>query len=278
MIVPCIVNSWLYCSGDRNCMPGRASSARMSSAMKPPIRKNTKRRDHVHDPDLLRVRRPQQPRDCRALDGLVHRPRPGHDRLRCDGGHQWPPGASIGVPRAVSPQNSPFYRPLDRAGSDRRCRSIRGRRAAGSARERSSHPGRAAADHAAPGETSRVRSRSRVRSSTHSVRGRRRLSYRPRAPRRPSAARRQRLGQHDRVLQRHRRALGQRGRGGVRGVADQHDRPARPAADHDLVGERDLHLLHRVEHGGHRAAVAAEDLAQPGQRIAAAPAWPASSA
>ena len=41
MIVPCIVNSWLYCSGERNCSPGRASSARMSSAMKPPIRKNT---------------------------------------------------------------------------------------------------------------------------------------------------------------------------------------------------------------------------------------------
>ena len=36
MIVPCIVNSWLYCSGDRNCMPGRASSARMISASTPP--------------------------------------------------------------------------------------------------------------------------------------------------------------------------------------------------------------------------------------------------
>src|SRR6185312_7990602 len=41
MIVPCIVNSWLYCSGDRNCRPGRASSARISNAMKPPIMKNT---------------------------------------------------------------------------------------------------------------------------------------------------------------------------------------------------------------------------------------------
>ena len=40
MIVPCMVNSWLYCSGDRNCSPGRASSARMSSAIKPPIMKN----------------------------------------------------------------------------------------------------------------------------------------------------------------------------------------------------------------------------------------------
>src|SRR4051794_18821531 len=41
MIVPCMVNSWLYCSGERNCRPGRASSARMSSAMNPPIMKNT---------------------------------------------------------------------------------------------------------------------------------------------------------------------------------------------------------------------------------------------
>jgi hypothetical protein len=39
MIVPCMVNSWLYCSGERNCMPGRASSARMSRAMNPPTRK-----------------------------------------------------------------------------------------------------------------------------------------------------------------------------------------------------------------------------------------------
>jgi len=39
MIVPCIVNSWLYCSGDRNCAPGTASSARISRAMAPPIMK-----------------------------------------------------------------------------------------------------------------------------------------------------------------------------------------------------------------------------------------------
>src|SRR5664279_3437008 len=37
MIVPCMVNSWLYCSGVRNCIPGRASSARMNSAIRPPI-------------------------------------------------------------------------------------------------------------------------------------------------------------------------------------------------------------------------------------------------
>ena len=41
MIVPCIVNSWLYCSGVRNCIPGRASSARISSAITPPMAKKT---------------------------------------------------------------------------------------------------------------------------------------------------------------------------------------------------------------------------------------------
>jgi hypothetical protein len=38
--VPCMVNSWLYCSGDRNCSPGWPSSPRISSAITPPIRKN----------------------------------------------------------------------------------------------------------------------------------------------------------------------------------------------------------------------------------------------
>jgi len=39
MIVPCMVNSWLNCSVDRNCSSGRASSARISSAIAPPARK-----------------------------------------------------------------------------------------------------------------------------------------------------------------------------------------------------------------------------------------------
>ena len=42
MIEPCMVSNWLYCSGERNCRPGRASSARMSSAMKPPAKKYRK--------------------------------------------------------------------------------------------------------------------------------------------------------------------------------------------------------------------------------------------
>ena len=42
MIVPCIVNSWLYCSlVCRICMPGSNSSARISSAITPPKQKNT---------------------------------------------------------------------------------------------------------------------------------------------------------------------------------------------------------------------------------------------
>jgi hypothetical protein len=40
MIVPCIVNSWLNCSGlSTTCSPGAASSARIASAMTPPSRK-----------------------------------------------------------------------------------------------------------------------------------------------------------------------------------------------------------------------------------------------
>lgn len=38
--VPCIVKAWLNCSFDMICMPGRASSARISSAMMPPMMKN----------------------------------------------------------------------------------------------------------------------------------------------------------------------------------------------------------------------------------------------
>src|SRR5690606_10871498 len=41
MIAPCMVNNWLYCSGERNCIPGLASSARMISAIAPPMTKKT---------------------------------------------------------------------------------------------------------------------------------------------------------------------------------------------------------------------------------------------
>jgi hypothetical protein len=41
MIEPCIVNAWLNCSFDMICSPGRASSARISSAITPPTMKNT---------------------------------------------------------------------------------------------------------------------------------------------------------------------------------------------------------------------------------------------
>ena len=39
MIVPCMVNSWLYCSPVTNWLPGRASSARITMAIRPPMRK-----------------------------------------------------------------------------------------------------------------------------------------------------------------------------------------------------------------------------------------------
>ncbi|GGR02516.1 hypothetical protein GCM10010195_67790 [Kitasatospora griseola] len=37
---PCMVNAWLNCSLERICVPGRASSARITNASTPPIRKN----------------------------------------------------------------------------------------------------------------------------------------------------------------------------------------------------------------------------------------------
>jgi hypothetical protein len=40
MIVPCMVNSWLYCSGLTTCSPGCASSARMIIAIAPAAMKN----------------------------------------------------------------------------------------------------------------------------------------------------------------------------------------------------------------------------------------------
>ncbi|RPK60627.1 hypothetical protein EES42_33590 [Streptomyces sp. ADI95-17] len=39
MIVPWIVNAWLNCSGETICIPGRASSARMTRASTPPMTK-----------------------------------------------------------------------------------------------------------------------------------------------------------------------------------------------------------------------------------------------
>lgn len=41
MIVPCMVNSWLYCSLDKNCRPGVANSVRINRAMSPPKKNNT---------------------------------------------------------------------------------------------------------------------------------------------------------------------------------------------------------------------------------------------
>ena len=42
MVVPCIVNSWLYVSGERNVLLGDPSWSRISSASMPPSRKKMK--------------------------------------------------------------------------------------------------------------------------------------------------------------------------------------------------------------------------------------------
>ena len=41
IVVPCIVNSWLYAAAESNVPSGRASCRRISSASMPPARKNT---------------------------------------------------------------------------------------------------------------------------------------------------------------------------------------------------------------------------------------------
>ncbi len=42
MAVPCMVNSWLYCSLDKNCRPGFASSTRINNAIRPAMKKKVK--------------------------------------------------------------------------------------------------------------------------------------------------------------------------------------------------------------------------------------------
>ncbi len=53
MIVPCIVNAWLYCSFERIWVPGRASSARSTRAINPPMRKNANDVTRYSDPIVL---------------------------------------------------------------------------------------------------------------------------------------------------------------------------------------------------------------------------------
>ena len=51
--MPCMVNSWLYCSFDRNCIPGIASSLRIISAINPPIRKKANEVNRYITPSVL---------------------------------------------------------------------------------------------------------------------------------------------------------------------------------------------------------------------------------
>ena len=92
MIVPCMVNSWLYCSVDRNCMPGRASSARISIAITAADEEERERGDQVQHADHLVIGGLEQPEQGRTLDNGAHRTRPRNDRLRRYGRHRFPPG------------------------------------------------------------------------------------------------------------------------------------------------------------------------------------------
>ena len=62
-----MVNSWLYCSLDRNCRPGTASSARMNNAINPPSEEEDEAGNHVHDADQLVIGRRDQLVDQIAL-------------------------------------------------------------------------------------------------------------------------------------------------------------------------------------------------------------------
>lgn len=53
MMVPCMVNAWLNCSFDTIYSPGRASSARMTSARMPPTTKNPNDVDRYRVPMVL---------------------------------------------------------------------------------------------------------------------------------------------------------------------------------------------------------------------------------
>ena len=231
MIVPCMVNSWLYCSGDRNCMPGRASSARMSSAIRPPSMKNTK--------DVIMYMIPicfaSVVRSIRAIAEPLTWRRTGQGRVTIGFGATvvtMASGVSFvplstsarakGVPRRQnSPPPTPAGRGVTKDGDRRHER-------------RDERPVLVREDPLAPPAQHRVAQRGRhvagavalagCRSRTSPQRGRRRASYAAQRRRHVAAAAAQLLGEHHRVLERHRGALGQRRRGGVRGVADQQHR------------------------------------------------------
>ena len=53
MMLPCMVNHWLYVLSDVNTLLGTASWVRMASASKPPHQEEGEGGDHVEDADLL---------------------------------------------------------------------------------------------------------------------------------------------------------------------------------------------------------------------------------
>ena len=87
-------------------MPGRASSARISSAMHAAEHEEQERGDQVHPADQLVVGRAQHLREQRALDDLVRREQPHRDGLR----HQGPASdrrSVIGSPVVVKLFSAP---------------------------------------------------------------------------------------------------------------------------------------------------------------------------
>ena len=116
MIVPCMVNSWLYCSLDKNCKPGAASSVRISSAINPPTRKNPIEVTMYIMPDQLGIGGRYHPVAERALKSTTLRERLDGSQLR-DGAHDAPPpatkttfarGASEGAPGGWLPLRRPL--------------------------------------------------------------------------------------------------------------------------------------------------------------------------
>ena len=82
-----MVNSWLYCSCERNCSPGRASSVAHQQRHHAADHEEGERRDQVHDADLLVVRRAEQPQQVRTLHRLARRIGARSDRLGGYGRH-----------------------------------------------------------------------------------------------------------------------------------------------------------------------------------------------
>src|SRR5947209_1220496 len=134
MIVPCMVNSWLYCSWDRNWSPGRASSVRINNAITPPTMKKAN--------DVVRYMMPSilgsVVRNIRSRYEPLTDSRAGYGRVAIGWG-----ATAVTVPPALA-STVPAPRPQTRrsAVEDVRPRSAGRPRRAGSAGGGTYHNGR----------------------------------------------------------------------------------------------------------------------------------------